>query len=248
MSAEDLTGREFGKLTVLSRAQNRITNAAVSKVVWLCECSCGTKKEILGDSLRSGGSRSCGCTAKELARRLNKSTVHIIDLAGQRIGRLSVISRAEKTNRGGDAFWLCECDCGNTKVISGASLRDDTTLSCTCLQRELSAERGRLKRGLYAGAKASGWKGGVTPQNELVRKSAAYKAWRKAVFERDDYTCQMCGKRGVTVNADHIKPFALFPELRLDLGNGRTLCEPCHRKTPTYGVNQKEVRTCGQSS
>jgi 5-methylcytosine-specific restriction endonuclease McrA len=60
-------------------------------------------------------------------------------------------------------------------------------------------------------------------------------AWRKAVFERDDYTCQMCGIRGTQLNADHIKPFRFFPALRWELANGRTLCVPCHRKTPTYG-------------
>jgi 5-methylcytosine-specific restriction endonuclease McrA len=59
--------------------------------------------------------------------------------------------------------------------------------------------------------------------------------WRKQVFERDDYTCQKCGKRGGRLNADHIKPVRLFPELVLELSNGRTLCAvPCHKETPTY--------------
>ena len=60
-------------------------------------------------------------------------------------------------------------------------------------------------------------------------------AWRKAVFERDNYTCQECGVRGVEIQADNIKPFKYFPELRWVLSNGRTLCVPCHRKTDTYG-------------
>jgi len=76
---------------------------------------------------------------------------------------------------------------------------------------------------------------GLTSLNESIRKSAVYKKWRKAVFERDDYTCQICGQRGGKLNADHIKRFADYPNLRLELSNGRTLCLSCHLKTPTFG-------------
>jgi 5-methylcytosine-specific restriction endonuclease McrA len=63
-----------------------------------------------------------------------------------------------------------------------------------------------------------------------------YRLWREAVFVRDDFTCQECGQRGsVYLVADHVKPWRTHPELRYELANGRTLCEPCHRATPTYG-------------
>jgi hypothetical protein len=62
------------------------------------------------------------------------------------------------------------------------------------------------------------------------RRCAEYKAWRKSVFERDNYTCQMCGARGVKLNAHHIFPYAHFPEKRYDIKNGITLCIPCHQK------------------
>ena len=78
------------------------------------------------------------------------------------------------------------------------------------------------------------WQGGITNRNKLLRNRKEQKDWRKAIFERDNFTCQACGVRGVELHADHIKPFALFPELRLDLNNGRTLCVPCHKKTPTF--------------
>ena len=71
---------------------------------------------------------------------------------------------------------------------------------------------------------------------ERIRKSKAYKDWRTAVFERDNYKCVLCGK-GRTICADHIKEFALYPELRLNVDNGRTLCLDCHKKTPGYGWN-----------
>ena len=62
-----------------------------------------------------------------------------------------------------------------------------------------------------------------------------YKEWRKIVFERDKYTCQICGIKNIKFHADHIKPWALYPKLRYELTNGRTLCIACHIKTDTYG-------------
>jgi hypothetical protein len=85
------------------------------------------------------------------------------------------------------------------------------------------------------GIKNPAWKGGITPINYKIRNSQEYTDWRISVFKRDNYTCQECNGTGITLNADHIKPFALFPELRLVIENGRTLCVPCHRKTDTYG-------------
>lgn len=89
------------------------------------------------------------------------------------------------------------------------------------------------------GDKHPNWKGGISPLNKIFRHSVEYKLWRKAVFVRDDYTCVLCTVRSskgnpVVLNADHIKAFSLFPELRLELSNGRTLCVPCHKKTPNF--------------
>lgn len=80
------------------------------------------------------------------------------------------------------------------------------------------------------------WKGGISKENHLIRNSTEYKLWRTAVFTRDKFMCIWGGKEhGSKLNADHIKPFALFPELRFAIDNGRTLCEDCHKKTDTYG-------------
>jgi hypothetical protein len=86
------------------------------------------------------------------------------------------------------------------------------------------------------GVRSHFWKGGVSPENKRLRRSGEYRLWREAVFKRDNYTCIWCGdKTGGNLEADHIKPFASYPELRFAIDNGRTLCKPCHRKTSTYG-------------
>ena len=91
-----------------------------------------------------------------------------------------------------------------------------------------SIEKMRASAPDRRGDKSPSWKGGVNTKNETIRKSKEYTEWRRIIFTRDNYTCQLCGKRGVSLEADHIKPFSLYPELRFELSNGQTLCQSCH--------------------
>lgn len=83
------------------------------------------------------------------------------------------------------------------------------------------------------------WKGGIR-KGRIGFFSTDYKEWRKTVFERDDYTCQICKIRGGILHADHLKRWKDHPNSRYDVNNGRTLCAICHRGTPTYG-NRKQL-------
>jgi hypothetical protein len=80
------------------------------------------------------------------------------------------------------------------------------------------------------GEKSNGWKGGVSPENELIRKGIEYRLWREAVFARDNWTCMECQIRGRDLHAHHIQDFADHPELRFAIDNGKTLCKECHIK------------------
>jgi len=95
-------------------------------------------------------------------------------------------------------------------------------------------ERKRECSEMMKGKNSPLWIDGRTKENILIRNSYKYRAWRNQVFERDNWTCQICGKRGGDLEADHIKSFSLYPELRFVLSNGRTLCLNCHKKTDTY--------------
>lgn len=66
--------------------------------------------------------------------------------------------------------------------------------------------------------------------------SAVLREWRRRVFERDDWTCQLCDVRGGgELNADHIIPKWLDISLVFTVANGRTLCRSCHVQTATFG-------------
>jgi 5-methylcytosine-specific restriction endonuclease McrA len=81
------------------------------------------------------------------------------------------------------------------------------------------------------------------PKNAIFH-TPRYKAWRLAVFRRDGFKCRHCGRSGkrVRLEADHIKPRSVFPELTYVVSNGRTLCRSCHVKTPTFGKKALNYR------
>ena len=74
------------------------------------------------------------------------------------------------------------------------------------------------------------WRGGLTSKNESDRKTWQYKEWRQSVYQRDNFTCQCCGRNSneVSLNAHHILNFSDYEDLRYDVDNGITLCEECH--------------------
>jgi len=116
-----------------------------------------------------------------------------------------------------------------------------------CLGRKTPIEvRKKLSKISKRGPEHHAWKGGITSINQTIRHSFEYKLWRESVFRRDNYSCIWCGDKSgnghaVYLEADHIKPFAYYPELRFAIDNGRTLCRDCHKKTDTYKKKQKII-------
>lgn len=70
------------------------------------------------------------------------------------------------------------------------------------------------------------WKGGVS-RGKSRKEAAKLRAWSRSVFERDKFRCQCCGSTK-NLHAHHIKPYAKYPSLRLEVSNGKTLCSDCH--------------------
>lgn len=81
------------------------------------------------------------------------------------------------------------------------------------------------------GEKAWNWKGGIGRDKH---GGWEYKQWRSDIFTRDNWTCQTCKRRGVYLEAHHIKSYAKYPNLRYELNNGVSLCRECHKLTDNY--------------
>ena len=110
-------------------------------------------------------------------------------------------------------------------------------------KRKISeATKGR--KGL-SGKNNPAWKGGRTPLVRSIRTCGKYFQWRSDVYQRDNWTCQTCNKRGERLNAHHKKSFQrILDEYKItsfiqamvcaelwDVDNGVTLCEDCHLLT-----------------
>lgn len=128
----DITGQKFGRLIVLNRTEKR---NACGQVYWNCLCECGNICEISGTALRTGHTKSCGCYSAEATAERNKTK--LINLAGQKFGKLTVLYRDENHIKAGGepvTMWHCKCDCGQETTVSGESLKRGNTKSCGCIK------------------------------------------------------------------------------------------------------------------
>jgi hypothetical protein len=119
----DRSGQTFHRLTVLEDV-GRTTNGMV---IWRCRCECGNEVDVPGGRLQSGNTKSCGCWNLE-----QRSRLRLIDISGQRFGKLTVLERAG-TNTHKKVLWRCRCDCGAEAVVTGNALALSTTKSCGCI-------------------------------------------------------------------------------------------------------------------
>ena len=126
-TAEDLTGRQFGELTVLERAENKGV-----RTQWLCRCSCGKLHCVSALDLKRGRIKSCGCKKYE---RFGG-----IDITNRRFDRLVALYPVKVEHKGSSAMWHCRCDCGNEIDAPAYGLMNGDIHSCGCLTKELGKE------------------------------------------------------------------------------------------------------------
>lgn len=195
----DISGQRFGRWLVLGVDKDRSFECEGTSF-WWCECECGTVRSVPSSGLVQGTSNSCGCLQREL----------VSERASRQRGEL------HPSWQGGPNIFVCE-QCGDEFTDKVSSER--RFCSASCYGKWVSENLYGESHPLYDPS--------ITDE-ERGRKSAEYFRWREAIFERDNWTCGACNKRGGTLRAHHLFSYHDNKHLRYELSNGETMCLPCH--------------------
>ena len=145
---KDLSGKRFGRLTVIKRTAPAENVKEKQRAYWMCKCDCGNECIVLGRSLLKGDTKSCGCLQKKAMKKVNEKKLIIRDLTGQQFGKLTVQYRINKEEHGSRNVWHCICSCGNEKNILQNSLINQKVVSCGCQKAENSSKTVKKNLGL----------------------------------------------------------------------------------------------------
>lgn len=137
----------------------------------------------------------------------------LVDLTGQRFGRLVVIERAD--NLGAQAGWQTRCDCGTTVTVRGHKLRSGETQSCGCLRADTC---GQLRR------------------QDVVDYAGAHDRLRVLRGPARTHACVDCGQPAQSWSYDRLDPNELTAQnnhgqglaYSLDPSHYQPRCTPCH--------------------
>ena len=240
LGGDCLIGKRFGRLIVLSKSEIKKENL----ISWMCRCDCGNEIIAGGSRLRGGRVKSCGCLQRDKARESIKEYNKSVDpdLTGMTFGRLTVIKKIGTQNQ--KNIWLCKCECGKYTKAATYYLTSGDTKSCGCLVSDTS--RKLIKKLIKSGSEHPRYNPNITDKERIDNRYQLYGEnmviWRKKVYERDNYTCQLCGKYEGDHNAHHLNSWDKYPKERFSVNNGVTLCINCHKRFHSiygYGNNTK---------
>ena len=219
---ENMNGKVFTRLTVIKRLDER---GYKNQHLFLCQCSCKNTIKVIKSKLIHGYTKSCGCLLKEIITKYK-------DLVGKRFGKLLVVKKAGKLTKRRDIFWECKCDCGNIINITTGNLIHGHNIGCGCVNMDL-IKAYRISKGKNPDVP-------IKTERQLLRSKIKKLKLDKKTFERDKYTCQLCGLFGCYLNAHHIIPIHINELKALDINNMVSLCKKCHFEK-AHDKNYKKI-------
>lgn len=122
----DLIGRRFGRLIVMSYVEHNPKEVTSRGCRWLCKCDCGNEIIARTQDLTGSQVKSCGCLNNDMRRIIGHNNME--DLSGRQFGELTVLEYYPTNNQ--RAAWVCQCSCGEIVVVSSGHLKSGHTQSC----------------------------------------------------------------------------------------------------------------------
>lgn len=210
---EDLSGQELGNFIVRSYV-GKIKN----QTTWSCQCkNCKNYKIFWACQLKShfanGLNLVCDFCEKERReiKRINRTQNKIFgQLTAVSYQGFKLISQNRKVH-----YWSCLCSCGKIIMVTEYSLYRRGVEKCmSCATKK--------------GHEHHSWNSELTEEERNSRRNSRSVTWRKYVFERDNYSCKLSGRKD-NLNAHHLHSWHSHLELRFDISNGVTLTEDLHK-------------------
>ena len=220
----DLTGKQFGRLTVIER----FGSSKNGSPLWLCDCECGEKTIVLGDSLRTGKTKSCGCWQKEQVsgensvRWVGGKNFVFFDTYAPRLGEFEKVRR----NPNNKTELQVRCTFCNkwfspnrNQVVSRLSALNNPGQECNLYCSDNCKSFCPVYR-------QKSYRKGENPNIDRPDQ----KDWAEMVKFCADYRCEICGKIETELIAHHIEGILYNPIESADVINGIALCKECHKK------------------
>ena len=122
---EDLTGRKFGKLTVMYPANDYVSPSGSRMGKWHCKCECGNEVDVLGMSLKNGDTKTCGFCNRKVKYIKNPQK----EYSGELFGDLLAINNIEGSH---PPKYFCRCICGKELPVLRRDLLSGKKINCGC--------------------------------------------------------------------------------------------------------------------
>ena len=158
----ELTGKTFGELTVLGKAET----AGPHGVKWVCQCSCGNRYEAAGTLLVRGRRTHCSGPA-------HKKNYASADISGQKFRRLTALYPTEKRSAKGSVVWHCICECGREIDVTYNNLLYTGMQSCGCKKKEHDQALNTMQTHV-AGTSIELLQSSKTPKNSTTGRRGVY--------------------------------------------------------------------------
>lgn len=235
---KDLTGQRFGRLTVIKQEGRNSSG----KITWLCKCDCGNECVVVGNSLSTGNTVSCGCFRKEVVGEKYRGK----PLAEETKKKISEKHKGKQLSEETKKK-ISESTMGEKNHFYGKHHTDDMKKKMSEQRKGVlpSEETRQIWSEQRKGENNPNYKAHLTEEDRQAKRiQQGYADWKQEVKEQANYTCDCCGKRGNgTLHSHHLDGYDWCKERRRDLTNGVCLCEQCHRDFHHhygYGDNTEE--------
>ena len=197
---KDLTGQKFTRLTVIERADNR-----GKQPCWLCKCDCGNTKIIMGSSLRSGKTTSCGCMQKEKTKEKWQNK----DFKTQKSEKMKQLWRNEDFRQ--MSVERVKEQWKDEKFRQIQNEKQKRLWQNDDFKKRHSIRASQFMKSQWQDEDKKwkiGYKGGITPIAKYLRSLDIPKKWCTFCQHEANYTCQLTGKHGCKLNTHHLKAFS----------------------------------------